>query len=124
MATADLNGAPERADTTPTTSQVRALLAAAGPHIRRINAPGTNQAHTLSIALTIAALELFPRLSQDEETALCRAAIQAVPRRHAITATELADTLATLGETSEEHERAKEPLPVRPPRPHPQGVAL
>ena len=23
-----------------------------------------------------------------------------------------------------EHERAKEPLPVRPPRPHPQGFVL
>ncbi|GAT81093.1 hypothetical protein DF19_39710 [Streptomyces sp. F-3] len=35
------------------------------------------------------------------------------------------DTLATLGETSEEeHEKAKEPLPTRPrgPHPYPQGV--
>jgi len=23
-----------------------------------------------------------------------------------------------------EHERAKEPLPIRPPRPHPQGLVL
>lgn len=25
---------------------------------------------------------------------------------------------------SAEHERAKEPLPIRPPRPHPQGFVL
>ncbi|MFE9286666.1 hypothetical protein [Streptomyces olivaceus] len=28
------------------------------------------------------------------------------------------------GEPDPEHGRAKEPLPIRPPRPHPQGVTL
>ncbi|MGW5711610.1 hypothetical protein [Streptomyces olivaceus] len=32
--------------------------------------------------------------------------------------------LVVLEGESDEHSKAKEPLPIRPPRPHPQGVTL
>lgn len=73
---------------------VHQLLSAAAPHIRHTDEPAGVAA--LSIPLTLAAYELYPKLTQADEDALRRAAHLAVPRRHEVTGTQLADGLAAL----------------------------
>lgn len=86
--------------TTTLTPEVRALLAAAAPHVRRFGTAEPGQAPALSVALTVALTELYPVLPLNVETSLRRRAAQVVSRRDEITGPELADALDALAADS------------------------
>lgn len=78
------------------TPEVRALLVAAAPHVRRIGTAEPGQAAALSIALTAALADLYPVLPLHVETQLCRRATRIVSRRDEVTGPELTDALDAL----------------------------